>query len=156
MVLALFVKAKQIAPYFSPSVGIMSTDSKNKKQTNNKKTLKYTQLKHIFQVLLFKNTKSDLQNFECYSPNYKKFGQQRVTRTRKPYLTQKWQKALFLFGATIQPLGHITRGKETHPPARKLFHTEYNYWMRKQQKRDTETKFSGGWGGPILKLQAKL
>lgn len=61
----------------------------------------------------------------------------------EPYRTQKWQEALLLFGATIQPLGHITGGKETHSPARKLFHTEHNYWMTKWEKKDTETKFWG-------------
>lgn len=54
MVLALFVKAKQIAPYFSLSVGIMSTDSKNKKQTNNKKLWNTHNLNTFFKFFFLK------------------------------------------------------------------------------------------------------
>lgn len=116
---------------------------------SHKQNLKSKELKQILLIPLppFKNTKVNFRQFGGggrHAPQSKRSSDNKGLKEQaEPYRTQKWQKALLLFRATIQPLGHITGGKETHSPARKLFHTEHNYWMMEREKKDTETKFLG-------------
>lgn len=73
------------------------------------------------------------------------------------YRTKKWQEASFIFGAAIQPLSRIPRRKETHSPARKLFHTEDNGWTKQGGEGGKVqvvqgVQYLGSWlGGQILK-----